>query len=578
MVFAPGGGTNYSVAALRKRVRGWIYYVLAAGVPTVLAGIALISDLTASTLTMPMQSEPAASGAGEAVIYADENGVLKASVDGGNYEELGSGAEGALLALNNLSDLDDAGDARTNLGLGTAAVEDASAFDAAGTAAAAVAAHEGAGDPHPGYLTAAEGNAAYQPLDAGLTDVAGLAVTDGNFIVGDGANWVTESGATARASLGLTIGTHVQAYDATLESGSGYARLVGRSGGQELSGGTGDGEQLKLESTSHAGKGGILIGVDAPEYIFIYSQSGLDASTPPTNRVGLFSYNEKIYRKDSSGNNRELKDNFTPVVTTFNATSNDWADPADGSWTMIKIECWGGGGSGGKGRAASAAGGGGGGGYSCTVLAKANLSFPIDFTVGAGGAAQTVADSNGNAGGTTEAIGNDGTVYCRAFGGGPGMGTNTSGVNAGGSGGCDKSPGQVGAALGHNWFGAGVASTSTAPLAAGGTPGSAADAQSGGHGFDVFGGGGGGASSTATNTNGAGGDSVWGGAGGGAGAEDSSPGAGAGGTSRHGGNGGAGGFDANAATGGTQPGGGGGGSETGTSGAGGDGRIRITRW
>lgn len=42
-----------------------------------------------------------------------------------------------------------------------------------------------------------------QAFDAGLTDIAGLAVTDGNIIVGDGANWVAESGATARTSLGL---------------------------------------------------------------------------------------------------------------------------------------------------------------------------------------------------------------------------------------------------------------------------------------------------------------------------------------------------------------------------------------
>ena len=40
-------------------------------------------------------------------------------------------------------------------------------------------------------------------LDAQLQDVAGLAVTDGNFIVGDGSNFVAESGSTARASLGL---------------------------------------------------------------------------------------------------------------------------------------------------------------------------------------------------------------------------------------------------------------------------------------------------------------------------------------------------------------------------------------
>jgi hypothetical protein len=35
----------------------------------------------------------------------------------------------------------------------------------------------------------------------------GLAVTDGNFIVGDGSTWVVESGATARTSLGITDST-----------------------------------------------------------------------------------------------------------------------------------------------------------------------------------------------------------------------------------------------------------------------------------------------------------------------------------------------------------------------------------
>ena len=41
-----------------------------------------------------------------------------------------------------------------------------------------------------------------QAFDAQLTDIAGLTPTDSNFIVGDGSNFVLESGATARASLG----------------------------------------------------------------------------------------------------------------------------------------------------------------------------------------------------------------------------------------------------------------------------------------------------------------------------------------------------------------------------------------
>lgn len=45
--------------------------------------------------------------------------------------------------------------------------------------------------------------AGYQPLDSDLTAIAGLSAADGNFIVGDGVTWTVESGATARASLGV---------------------------------------------------------------------------------------------------------------------------------------------------------------------------------------------------------------------------------------------------------------------------------------------------------------------------------------------------------------------------------------
>ena len=43
----------------------------------------------------------------------------------------------------------------------------------------------------------------FQAANSKLTDIAGLAVTDGNVIVGNGTTWVAESGATARTSLGV---------------------------------------------------------------------------------------------------------------------------------------------------------------------------------------------------------------------------------------------------------------------------------------------------------------------------------------------------------------------------------------
>jgi len=54
-------------------------------------------------------------------------------------------------------------------------------------------------------------------LTGQMDNIAALTPTNGNFIVGDGANWVTESGGTVQSSLGLAIGTNVQAWDGDLD-------------------------------------------------------------------------------------------------------------------------------------------------------------------------------------------------------------------------------------------------------------------------------------------------------------------------------------------------------------------------
>lgn len=99
---------------------------------------------------------------------------------------------------NNLSDLASASTARTNLGLGTAAVEADTRYNHRANNLSDVASPTTAR----ANLGVAIGSDV-QAFDAQLADIAALAVTDGNFIVGDGLNWVAESGATARTSLGL---------------------------------------------------------------------------------------------------------------------------------------------------------------------------------------------------------------------------------------------------------------------------------------------------------------------------------------------------------------------------------------
>ncbi|MFH0779656.1 MAG: tail fiber domain-containing protein [Parcubacteria group bacterium] len=72
-----------------------------------------------------------------------------------------------------------------------------------------------------------------QAYNAGLADVAGLSTTDSNFVVGNGTNWVAETGATVRTSLGLAISTDVQAYDADLTT---YAGITPSANIQSLLG------------------------------------------------------------------------------------------------------------------------------------------------------------------------------------------------------------------------------------------------------------------------------------------------------------------------------------------------------
>lgn len=117
-----------------------------------------------------------------AIVYVDGTNVVSQishipSLTLGSALPLASGGTGATTASA----------ARTSLGSTTVG-------DALFTAADATAAQQ-AMDTEVGVDV--------QAYDAGLDDISGLAVTDGNFIVGDGANWVAESGATARTSLGL---------------------------------------------------------------------------------------------------------------------------------------------------------------------------------------------------------------------------------------------------------------------------------------------------------------------------------------------------------------------------------------
>ena len=201
-------------------------------------------------------------------------------------------------------------------------------------------------------------------------------------------------------------------------------------------------------------------------------------------------------------------------------SSGTWTKPAGANF--VYVEAIGGGGSGGN-NFSTGGSGGGGGLYVSRVFRASDLTATVAVTVGAGGVA-VGGNSNGNNGSASTFA-----SYLSAPGGEGGF---QNGANRGGRAGLVY----------------GLANSST------------------GHQSFVDGGTGGGSTNV-------GGSAIYGGAGGGG--YDPTPNTSAGGTSQFAGNGGSGGGATGVA--GSAPGGGGGGA-AGTSGAGGNGRVRVWTW
>lgn len=139
-----------------------------------------------------------APSAGMSLYIEDEDKIYVYKDDSTKWALIGTFISGALQTSNNLSDLASASTARTNLGL--AIGSDVQAFDAQ------------------------------------LSDVAGLTPADGKFIVGDGSNFVAESGATARTSLGLGSLSTASAVNNDNWSGTDLAIANGGTGASTASG------------------------------------------------------------------------------------------------------------------------------------------------------------------------------------------------------------------------------------------------------------------------------------------------------------------------------------------------------
>jgi hypothetical protein len=230
-----------------------------------------------------------------------------------------------------------------------------------------------------------------QAYDAGLTDIAGLAVTDGNIIVGDGTNWVAENGATARTSLGLgSIATQASS-SVTITGGS----ITGITDLAVADGGTGQGSYTDGELLIGNTTGNTLTKATLTAGTGISVTNGSGSITIAASGGGGFSN-----------------------IQVFN-TSGTWTNP--GTVTKVKVTVVGGGGGGGGSPSPSNQTSGGGGGGTAIEVIPFPSATNVAVTRGAGGGAA--------AAGGTSSFG----AYCSATGGG--AGSITSSNSRGGAGG-----------------------------------------------------------------------------------------------------------------------------------------------
>lgn len=177
------------------------------------------SDGNSITLTQGSGTNVTVEDGKFAIVYCDGAGSGASVID--LTSQLNISNAGGLESANNLSELTDASAARTNLGLGTMATQASSNVTITGGSVSGITditvadGGTGASDAATARTNLGlEIGTDVQAYDAQLSDIAALAVTDGNFIVGDGTNWVVESGDTALASLGVTAtGTELNALD-----------------------------------------------------------------------------------------------------------------------------------------------------------------------------------------------------------------------------------------------------------------------------------------------------------------------------------------------------------------------------
>ncbi len=210
-------------------------------------------------------------------------------------------------------------------------------------------------------------------LPTNLTDINALTPSDGTIIVGDGTEWVAESGNTARTSLGVGSGDSPTFANVTLTGlTTGHVVLANSAGA--------------LTALDVTTKGSLIVGDGA--------------GAPTTLAVGT---NDYVLTADSAQSSGMKWAAIPDQVRDYQAftSSGTWTKPTGAEFVFVEV--WSGGGGGANNTASSAnESGGSGGEYLCRWFPASALAATETVTVGAGGAgAANGATANGSTGGAS---------------------------------------------------------------------------------------------------------------------------------------------------------------------------------